>query len=261
MKNTIESLPLHEAARLQDLDELDMWCDSQQLRYKSWFLPQATAHIGSWRVHKDGNQVLVQETLKQNLVSEWHLGLWRILARASRGKLVAKQNQPESAHYSQLAPLVLAALKRDQNILYSQWPRSELGKVMHQQLWDCVIWADTPEGQSCRSLGSLDLRTIRDHGLTTKSGKTAGKQKDPLATWTLSGLQGTPLWGSPKLISTMLCQVWVAHPRLRVGYMILDPWDLDRVPQSLWSEEELVPEEPLPTPDPNRRQVLDLPWD
>jgi len=262
MKNTIESLPLHEAARFNDPQELDDWCDGQQLRYKSWFLPQALAGVGSWRVHKDhNNQVLVQETLKQNLVSEWHLGLWRILARAQRGKLVAKQNQPESAGYSQLVPLILAALKRDQNILYNQWPRAELGKVMHQQLLDCVEWADSEQGQACRGLGSLDLRTIRDHGLTTKSGKTAGKVKDPIATWTLSGLQGTPLHGSPKLISTMLCQIWVAHPRLRVGYMILDPWDLDRMPPSLWTEEELFIEELPLTPDPKRSKVLDMPWD
>jgi hypothetical protein len=209
----------------------------------------------------ENNQVLVQETLKQNLTTEWHLGLWRVLARAQRGKLVVKQNQPESAQYSQLVPLILAALKRDQNILYNQWPRRELGKVIHQPLWDCIIWADSEPGQSCQNLGSLELVEIREQGLTTKTGKSAGRQKDPLSTWTLSGLQGTPLQGSPKLVSTMLCQIWVAHPRLRVGYMILDPWDLDRVPQSLWTEEELFQEESPLTPEPKKSKVLDLPWD
>jgi hypothetical protein len=261
MQNTIESLPLHEAARFNDPLELDTWCDEQQLRYKPWFLPQALANIGRWRVHMENNQVLVGETLKQNLISEWHLGLWRVLARAQRGRLVQKQNQPESAQYSQLVPLILAALKRDQNILYNQWPREELGKVIHQPLWDCIIWADSQEGGACRNLGSLELVEIREQGLTTRTGKSAGRQKDPLGTWSLTGLQGTPLHGAPRLISTMLTQIWVAHPRLRVGYMILDPWDLDRVPQSLWTEEELFQEELPPTPEPKKSKVLDMPWD
>lgn len=261
MQNTIESLPLHEAARFQDPLELDEWCDLQQLKYKPWFLAQALANIGRWRVHLENNQVLVGETLKQNLTTEWHLGLWRVLARAQRGRLVQKQNQPESASYSQLVPLILAALKRDQNILYNQWPRRELGKVVHQALLDCIIWADSPESQVCRGLGSQELRAIREQGLTTKTGKSAGKQKDPISTWSLTGLQGTPLLGAPRLISTMLCQVWVAHPRLRVGYMILDPWDLDRMPQSLWTEEELFQEEVSLAPEPKKSKVLDMPWD
>ena len=261
-KNTIESLPLDKLWQIKDPQAQEQFVLEQGWRnLESWILPQATAHWGRWRVHfLDTGFVDVPRTLQQNLISDWHLGLWTLATKTSRGALVKAQKRVESVNWSTLVPVILGALKRDQNLPYQRWPLKDLHRVVHQPLLEVLEWAESEQGLICRNLGSQELIQIREQGLITKTGKTQGKPKDPLSTWTLTGLQGTPLHGAPKLASTMLCQVWVAHPSLRTGYMILDPWEWDRMPTSLWSD-QLFDE---PEQKTELKQVLDthkLPWE
>lgn len=261
-KNSIESLPLQELYRLQDPLEREQWCKEQNLLAKeSWLWPQALAHWGRWQVQRTNNTLDLQATLKHNIRSEWDLGLWTLATKIPRGLLVRQQSKPDSVNWSMLVPQILAALKRDQNIPYNHWPRADLHRVLLGSLWEVLAWADTGEGRACCDLGSRELIEIRTNALITKTGKTAGKPKNPLSTWTLTGLQDTPLAGAPKLASTMLCQVWVAHPSLRTGYMILDPWDLDRTPASLWGENLFQPEEVVETKSTKNIKELKLPWE
>lgn len=243
MKNTIESLPLHLLWQTKDSAEQELIVQNQGWAgLESWLLPQALAHWGRWQVVLDAeNRVNIAQTLKQNLTTDWHLGLWTLATRIKRSTLVKTQRTQTSANYSVLVPLILAALKRDQNLEYTRWPMDALHKVVHEPLWEVLWWAQSESGQVCRDLGSEELIRLREQGLTTRSGKTPGKIKDPLATWCLTGMQGTPLDKAPKLATTMLAQIWVAHPQLRTGYMILDPWNWDRMPASLWAEQLFDP--------------------
>lgn len=261
-KNTIESLNFAELYQCVDDQAREQWCKDQNLLSKqNWMWPQILAHYGSWRVVRQVNALDLLGTLKHNIQQPWHLGLWTLVTKVPRSLLIRTQTNPDSVNWSNLVPVILAALKRDQNIPYNHWPRQDLHRVMPKLLWECVQWADTMEGQACHNLGSEELIQIRTEALVTKTGKTAGKPKNPLSTWTLTGLQGTPLWGTPKLISTMLCQVWVAHPQLRTGYMILDPWDLDRIPPSLWGENLFSHNEIAETNTAPNNKELKLPWE
>lgn len=261
-KNSLESLPLHELYKLQDPISREQWCKEQNLINKEqWLWPQALAKWGRWQVQRKDNQLSLVETLKHNIRTEWDLGLWTLATKIPRGLLVRQQSKESSVNWSMLVPVILGALKRDQNIFYHQWPRQDLHRVIQQPLWETITWADTEQGQQCKNLGSEELIQIRSAALVTKTGKTAGKPKNPLSTWTLTGLQDTPLWGAPKLASTMLCQIWVAHPSLRTGSMILDPWDLDRIPTSLWGDSLFQPDETIETKTTKNIQELKLPWE
>jgi len=50
-------------------------------------------------------------------------------------------------------------------------------------------------------------------------------------------MHGTELGTVPKLVTTMLTQIWVAHPSLRTEYMILDPNNWDKMPEPLVGSE------------------------
>jgi hypothetical protein len=261
MKNTIESLPLQKLWEIRDPKLQEQFVTQEGWRnLEGWLLPQALANWGRWRVILDQEGLVdIRATLKQNLKTDWDLGLWT-LAHLSRGAIIWGQKRPASVNYSSLVPLILAALKRDQNLNYRSWPLAGLERVVHKPLWEVLVWAEGEQGVACRDLGSEDWIKIREQGLVTKTGKSQGKPKDPLATWTLTGLQGTPLHGAPKLASTMLCQVWVAHPSLRTGYMILDPWNWDRIPPSLWSEQLFSePESDMEQTETNHTHKL--PWE
>lgn len=259
-KNTIESINFAELYECADEVSREQWCKDQNLQGKQgWMWPQILAHYGRWQVIRQGNSLDLLATLKHNIPKPWDLGLWTLVTKVPRSLVIRTQTHHDSVNSSTLVPIILAALKRDQNIPYNHWPRQDLHRAIPRLLAECIAWADSPESLSCRSLGSEELIKIRTEALVTKTGKTAGKPKDPLSTWTLTGLQNTPLWGTPKLISTMLCQVWVAHPQLRTGYMILDPWDLDRIPPSLWGENLFSPNEITNTALNNKE--LKLPWE
>ena len=62
----------------------------------------------------------------------------------------------------------------------------------------------------------------------------------------------------PKLTQTMLTQCWLAHPKHRNPYMILDPQNWDQMPEPLTSSEIFL--------KPTTKKVVvqdtagDLPW-
>jgi len=85
----------------------------------------------------------------------------------------------------------------------------------------------------CLNLGSEELIQIRNFGLTNRSGAKAGEQNKPTSQWKLNGLAATQFAGTPVLLSTIMCQIWVAHPSLRTELMILDPEKWDSMPKPL----------------------------
>jgi hypothetical protein len=75
----------------------------------------------------------------------------------------------------------------------------------------------------------------------------------------LNGIGDTELSAIPALAGTMLCQIWVAHPSLRTEYMVLDPYNWDRMPPSLIATEIFAQKEPIKKPKKDD-QTPDMPF-
>ena len=245
----IDEFPFDEYA---DAISLEALAEKHGLtNFNSWMLPQILAHYGSWRlVRNDLGQVLPQETAKQNITTNWHMGLWRVVTKLKRGNLVKLQGSAIGVNCSQLVPIILAGAKRYQSVAYSAWQLNPDTKLVHQELLEAMFAA-------CPDLGSDRLLEIREQGLTIKSGAKAGSQQKATSKWTLTGIQDTELFGLPKLAVTMLTQIWVAHPSLRTELMILDPKNWDLMPKPLVDSEIFHPQQ---VQQPLADRVVDLPW-
>lgn len=224
-KQDITALPHNEICGLTET-ELEAWANKTMLkRYEQWLLPQMVAHFGSWQLVFSDNRIDIRQTLKLNCESNTLAqACWR-LSRLSRSTLVIKQTAlPE---YGALTPLILAGFKRMQGVDYECWRGLEhLEYVVEPRLLEavCVDYSD---------LGSERLLEIRQQGLMTRSGKTAGQLKPAETTWSLTGISDTELGHLPKLTQTILTQIWLAHPQHRSNLMILDPNNWDKMPEPL----------------------------
>jgi len=248
-KQQLQEFPFEEYHKTQDLEGL---AETHGLvNMNSWMLPQILAHYGSWSLvkHPDG-KIDWEATARQNITEPWHLGLWRVVTKLKRGSLVKLQGSLGGVNYSALVPIILAGVKRYQNVDYAAWTITPDCKLIAEDLL-AAMFCDYPD------LGSARLVAIREQGLTIKSGAKAGSVQKPTSKWTLTGIQDTELNGLPKLAVTMLTQIWVAHPSLRTNLMILDPKNWDLMPQPLLSSEIFV------VPSNQQTQstpVVDMPW-
>jgi hypothetical protein len=155
--------------------------------------------------------------------------------------------------------MILAGLKSSQGITYNSWREvPDLKYVLEPDMLAAVDLDDT-DVEALYSLGSERLLQIRNQGLTVKSGKTAGSVKNPETTWNLTGIQDTEIGSFPKLTQSIICQIWLAHPKNRRMNMILDFRDWDNMPEPLVSQELFVCE-PKAAPKP-KINYNDLPWD
>jgi hypothetical protein len=230
--NNIKEYPFQEykplnASQLEDRAKAD-----GITAFNSWMLPQILAHLAEYKLVRD-EQGLVDpsETAKLNITTDWDFGLWKVLTRLKRGSLVKAQSNPEFVNYSALVPLYLAAQKRFNNIPYRSWKIDKDCKLIDDNLLEAMLWTERFDLTTARIL------EIRQQGLTTKSGTRQGSIAKPTSSWCLKGIRDTELGSAPKLVSTMLTQIWVAHPSLRTEYMILDPYNWDRVPEPLVTQD------------------------
>ena len=227
-KNDITVFPFHECSSL-DGEELEKWAETHMLKaFNSWMLPQIVAHYGDYKVTKKDNGLFDPKLLmKDNLTSEWDKGLWKVVNRLKRSALVKVQSNINSSEYSALVPIILSGLKKSKNIPYSAWDRDGIQYTMSAELHEAATLTDYPV------LSNSELLEIRQAGLITLTGSSAGSYKNPRTTSKLTGLKDTPLAALPKLVVSMLTQTWVAHPEIRNKYMILDAKDWDSIPEAL----------------------------
>ena len=233
--------------------------------YNSWMLPQIAAHYGRWKLVYNTNKVDSNLTAKANITTPWELGLWKVTTQLKRGSLVKSQVNPEFASYSALVPLILAGVKKYQGVKYSQWDITQETRLVDKNLCEAMFYQ--PEGVD----GLLSktpyygieyerLLQLRVQGLTVKSGKLAGSQQKPTSAWCLRGMRGTELAEVPKLVGTMICQIWVAHPSLRTEYMVLDPNDWDSMPEPLITTDVFKPINTISNSSAISSQNADFPW-
>jgi hypothetical protein len=256
-KQDISCYPFEEFAEAT-LEQLDEVAERQKIpQYNSWMMPQMLAKFGSFKPVWRDSKLDAAQTLMCNLGSDPKLrGMYLAATKLPRGKLIQKQNSPQGAQYGALVPLVMAGLKKYQNIPYNAWPRDEIKYVVDKNLAQAMMVDEVPE------LGVQRLLEIRELGLLAKSGKTEGQTKNPLSTWALTGIQDTELGHLPKLAVTMLTQIWLAHPTIRNEYMVLDPLDWDRMPPPLVSNDIFKTPAVAPEPKPLTTKTSNyLPWE
>ena len=253
-KQDIHELKLQEIAN-KNTQEAAIWCESNNLpHFHTWTLAQMVAEFGSWRLVKSDGVVDCLATLKHNCGSDlWRSGLWK-LTRVKRSSLLT--TQVKAPDYGAFTPLILMGFKRMQGIDYEAW-RNAIGleHILEPDLYNAVFLED----YACCNLGSDRLLELRRQGCLVNSGPKKGTYKNPESTWSLSNLKDTELYSVPKLTQTMLTQCWLAHPKHRTPYMILDPQNWDRMPEPLVSSDIFI------TPTQPKRLVVedttgDLPW-
>jgi hypothetical protein len=206
-------------------------------------LPQIAHYYGNWKLMWKDTQVDPIATARANITDDYAVGLWRVVTKLKRSSLVKSQVDPQFASYSALVPLILMGAKKYQGIAYSQWNVKKdcvlidknLCEAMCYELSEQELESDLVMGEPCYGLGSKRLLELRDLGLTIKTGHRQGTKQSPTSAWCLRGMKNTELATMPKLVATMLTQIWVAHPSLRTEYMVLDPNNWDTMPEPLVS--------------------------
>jgi len=230
-KKELRSWPIEQFAQGSE-PELARLAEVFQLHKESeWFLDQLLFQFGGWKlIWGEDDLIDPLQTARHNIKSDFDRGLWQLSCRVPRSKLVQKQiSQP---NFSSLVPLILAGVKRYQEVPYSKWSRQGLETVMPRDLYEACL-------SNC-SLGSEEILAIRATGLEVKSGARAGTSRDPKSSWQMYGIQDTEFGQLPKLAQVMYAQIWVAHPDLRHQDMILDPLDWDLVPEPLIKTEPVT---------------------
>jgi len=264
--NNIKDFPFEQYADLNDSQVEDLAKTHFLTAHNSWMLPQIAAHYGSWHLVWQDNKVDANATARKNVTTPHDIGLWKVSTKLKRGSLVKSQINPEFASYSALVPLILMGAKKFQGVKYSQWDIDATTKLVDENLRDAMFWKpdestlgfiDLSDCEPQCGLGSNRLLELRAQGLTVKSGVKKGATQNPTSSWCLRGMQGTELGKAPKLVGTMLTQIWVAHPSLRTEYMILDPHHWDLMPAPLVAESIFTPKT-----DSKEKSVveMDLPW-
>jgi len=263
--NHIDDFDFQKYARLNDSQLEDQAAEDNLTSFNSWMLPQIAHYYGSWKLVWKNNLIDPVATARANITTDYAVGLWRVVTKLKRSSLVKSQLDPQFASYSALVPIILAGAKKYQGVEYSQWNIEKDCPLIDQNLCDAMCYELSESqledgmlpGEICYGLGSKRLLELRDIGLTIKSGPRKGTRQSPTSAWCLRGMQNTEFATMPKLVATMLTQIWVAHPSLRTQYMVLDPNNWDVLPEPLVSAAIFSSEGKAPTSsfDANK-----LPW-
>jgi hypothetical protein len=254
-KQDILNVDFADIIKLEET-QLNIWADDNRLnRFESWLLPQLVANFGRWELCTSDNKIDILATIKHNCSDPKQQELWK-LSRIKRSKLIGKQIA--NPKYAALTPLILAGFKQFQGIAYSSWHGLEnLNYILEPELHNAVDC----DLSGLDGLGSDRLLQIREQGLTQRSGVKAGQQKPAESTWSLTGIQDTEIGHLPKLTQSMLCQIWLAHPKHRDPLMILDPKNWDLIPDPLITHEVFKRPEPIHTTlQQDLPNNIDLPW-
>ena len=239
--NHIDQYDFEKYAKLNDSQLEDQAAEDGLVNFNSWMLPQIAHYYGSWKLVYKDKLIDPLLTARANIVDDYAVGLWRVVTKLRRSSLVKSQVDPQYASYSALVPLILMGAKKYQGINYSDWNIEPSCPLIDENLCTAMLWqpgesclhTDMLPDEICYGLGSERLLELRQIGLTIKSGPRKGTQQSPTSAWCLRGMQNTEFATVPKLVATMLTQIWVAHPSLRTQYMILDPNNWDAIPEPL----------------------------
>ncbi len=215
------------------------------LKNKPWFVSQLTAYFAKhYPAVKVNGKYNLQATLKT--IDDFGKGCYLVAVDNARTNYV--QNMAKATEYSSLVPLILSSYKKYDNINYSEWDTLSIKQGMHSDLYDCIehnhekygcdeVWLYLSEQQA----SSAELRNPDNNEDYTLILQYLRSKMNVTESHVIK-VKGTPFEDQPRLIKYMLLQGWVAHPKLRNKYMILDPYSfstLDNIPPPLVAIEKM----------------------
>lgn len=228
------------------------------LKKTTWLYPQVLAHVGKWTLSRNESALFSPKQMLRDNVAKDALNQGIYYFCTSNSRAVASATKDDGPYYCALVPLILAAHKKMNGVLYSQWDPQEVNLVVNSNLYEAMD-CEPPE------YTVSELLQFRVEGLTTLTGEKAGTLNNAITSPNLNGLLmelpdgRAGMKAMPKLARIMLCQTWCAHPSIRNEYMILDPNNWDRVPEALVLDDPIAKSKGVSSP---KTQVLDkLPWD
>lgn len=207
-------------------------------------LPQALTYLHKNITLVRNSDNLINPTLSLAKTAEllgptefnWLGGLIEYLTRSERSAIIGKLVQKRTPEYSALVPLVLSAFKIYRKIGYEEWDFSnpQMQLLIDPKLYECMI---TNVDWAYDTLKAAQLIEFRDVSRIVKSGPSAGKVKDLTDIYRVNNV-GIPEFDAyPSLVRTILCQTWIAHPRIRHSLMVLELPTFDAMPEPLQVDE------------------------
>lgn len=224
-----------------------------------WVLPQLMAFINSsFKLHKVGDKYSFKQTLlalgssiKEGKVlwpnSASIFGEDRAVTRVEIEHILAilkhlprsailSGTQTSNTRFSASVPLFISAFKEFRNIKYSSWDWSdEYAKYfIDKEILEVINYREYP------SFTNEQLIDYRNRAMMVRSGTKAGTIRKPTATTSLYSVFDEEIKDLPRLAKLMLTQLWVYDPSVRHVLAILDPVNLDNIPEPLVASEVLV---------------------
>lgn len=219
--------------------------------HTDWIMPQIVTLLGNMPVERNSNGLISGKKFISNFSTPWLRGIYYLNKINTKSTYLHLQYKAPSKEFGALVPLVLYAQRLVKGIPYSAWDRDELHYVVHSDLCDAML-------SDPHTFTKDELLFIRNEGLTVKSGASEGERKNALTTHKLSGVTN-PAWNElPPLTQVMLSQIWMAHPEAKTKYMILDPYNWDKMPPALVTAEVLKTDPKLKKF--NSPSAADVPW-
>ena len=224
----------------------------------SWLAPQLLAYLGNYTLPTKVDGVIsCKDFLNLNVKTEFDLGIYRLITKIPRGRLMKQQTDSLHLPVCSLVPIYMAAQKRANGTKFSEWSRSDLAGLVDKELYVAMTAPPLP--------GPYDpeeLLQIRNTGLryVSRSKKELGvtKSYSPETYHMLAGVSESLIGGLNKYAKAMLCQIWCAHPNNRSKYMILDPYDWDNIPEPLINT-NVIKEHPAKSKYPEYE--VHIPWE
>jgi len=177
-----------------------------------------------WNMFKEGDQIVdFDQTIAQ---CDPHIrDAIAYLHWMPRSKFVPTMTKNPTL--ATLTPLFLYAQLQEGKIPYSAWYGEKLPFAFSAPVAKSIAYAcNFSREEVTKQIG--EIGAAREHALTNKSGKNAGKML-PLTAYKCSKL-GTI---DSNVVRSIL-QLWLFNAAVRIpGTMVLDFWDLDFVPDAL----------------------------
>lgn len=183
---------------------------------------------------------------RQIFTDDTMMGLYEFLMTDARSVFLDKQYTAPGRSYCALVPLIMYAFKAHKNVPYEHWNKRQVEGITSPRLYTAMTY------RSETLFGKDDILAARAEGLLVKTGIKQGTSRNPVHTFKLYG--ASAFKGMPELQQVMLAQIWCAHPDNRTKFMVLDPFNWDRIPPPLVQSEKIFTTDTFNSPN-------ELPWD
>lgn len=204
--------------------------------HSSWIIPQLQAKLANEVTLVRGENGLFSPsaTVKKLFDSvdpravAWWKGALKYLVQTPRKSILDSVSQIKQPENSALVPLALAAFKKFRKVGYSEWDYSD--KVIEAFIDRNLLGSIFVEIPEFLPEELLECRRIASE---IKSGAKAGSFRTSAMMYNIYSIGDAEFDRLPNYTKVMLLQTWIADPKVRSPYMILDPVNIDNIPEPL----------------------------